>query len=57
MKAVAVAIICLMALHAISCSRDPKEWKLLRSARADETITFHVALHQRNTDLLEVIYY
>jgi tripeptidyl-peptidase-1 len=53
MKAFAVAIICLMALHAVSCSRDPKEWKLLRSARADETISFHVALHQRNTDLLE----
>lgn len=57
MKAVFVTFMCLVALHAVAASRDHKEWKMIRSARADEPITFHVALHQRNTDLLEVIFY
>ena len=55
MKTVIIALICLTVLSAVICSRDSKEWKIVSSARADSPITFHVALHQRNTELLEVI--
>jgi tripeptidyl-peptidase-1 len=50
-----ISIIAIIAIiiNTASCSRDPKEWKLVQPARAEQLVTFHVALHQQNTQELE----
>ena len=54
MKIVILVLVLLVSAFAVLCSRDPKDWNVVGSPTADETISFHVALHQRNVDVLEV---
>jgi hypothetical protein len=54
MKNVILVLVVLVSAFAVLCSRDPKDWNVVGSSSADETISFHVALQQRNVDVLEV---